>query len=306
MAFGIGAGIRAEKRGFREEKAKMLARPRMAEIEKRGEFALRATKKSGDTSSRLSTARPAPEVPYLPESREKGRLGDIMRASPKELRGIYERMPTEERPIHTIRGTEQAYWSPGTKREYGSLRTAMTGFRPRPEGERARAGLSGRSKADRPEGRLTNIQRTNLWKDSYNNADARIAQEEKEGILEGFTSEQKEELRNKYANDRMFSVSRGVYGIKFGESTGEKFKYQPTWDEQFEPQQFEADPQIWGEEDTAFSKGFTPAGTPRTGPPFKGLGKQLSKEMEYIRPWWKSTRQSLKKKFAERKHYPIR
>ena len=136
MAFGMGARIRAEKRGLKEEEARALAMSRMAEIESEGKFALRAIEKTAEESARLSTARPvstarpAPEVPYLPESREKGRLGDIMRASPEELRGIYERMPTEERPIHTIRGTEQAYWSPGTRREYGSLRTAMTGFRP--------------------------------------------------------------------------------------------------------------------------------------------------------------------------------
>ena len=130
MAIGVGARIRAEKRAFRKEEAEALARSRMAEIERQGEFALRATEKLEPASSRLSTARPVSEVPYLPESRERGRLGDIMRASPEELRGIYGRMPAEERPIHTIRGTEQAYWSPGTRREYGSLRTAMTGFRP--------------------------------------------------------------------------------------------------------------------------------------------------------------------------------
>lgn len=86
----------------------------------------------GRSVATRSVATPRAEAPYLPESLKEGRLGDIMRASPKELEAIYERMPEGERPIETIRGTERAFWSPGTKQEYGDIRTAMTGFRQRP------------------------------------------------------------------------------------------------------------------------------------------------------------------------------
>ena len=79
-----------------------------------------------------ATETPAAEVPYLPESRRSGRLGTIMQAGPKELRKMWEEMPAEEAPIETIRGTERAFWSPGTKQEYGNLRTAMTGFKQPP------------------------------------------------------------------------------------------------------------------------------------------------------------------------------
>jgi hypothetical protein len=86
-----------------------------------------------------SIETPAAEVLYLPESREKGRLGEIMRASPKELEAIYEKMPETERPVEAIRGTESTYWSPGTRQEYGDLRTAMTGFK-QPPAEATAAG----------------------------------------------------------------------------------------------------------------------------------------------------------------------
>ena len=138
MAFGVGARIRAEKRVFKEEEARELARSRMAEIERRGELALRAVEKPERASSRLSTARPISEVPYLPESREKkGALADIMRASPKELENIYERMPEGERPVHIIRGERQSWFSPGTNQEYGNMRTAMSGFKQRPASARS-------------------------------------------------------------------------------------------------------------------------------------------------------------------------
>lgn len=81
---------------------------------------------------RKPVATPRAEAPYLPESLKEGRLGDIMRASPKELEAIYERTPEAERPVHLIRGAEESYFSPGTRQEYGDLRTAMTGFRQRP------------------------------------------------------------------------------------------------------------------------------------------------------------------------------
>lgn len=87
-------------------------------------------------------ATPKAEVPFLPEKLEEGRLGDIMRASPKELEAIYERMPETERPIHVIRGEKESYFSPGTKQEYGDLRTAMTGFRQRPAETTAAGRLS--------------------------------------------------------------------------------------------------------------------------------------------------------------------
>lgn len=123
----------------KELKAKKAAAPLYrAQTERMGMLAeAEALKAAGErdflTKGRTSTAGPAPaKIPYLPEEHREGRLGDIMRASPGELEKIFERMPTSERPVHAIRGTKQSWFSPGTKREYGDLRTAMTGFRPQP------------------------------------------------------------------------------------------------------------------------------------------------------------------------------
>jgi hypothetical protein len=124
MAIGDYAGLRAERRAGR-----------LAEIKEREEGALKRARIAAAAGKKLPMAgieTPAATVPFLPESREKGRLGDIMRASPEELESIFERMPETKRPVETIRGTERAYWSPGTKQEYGDLRTAMTGFKQRP------------------------------------------------------------------------------------------------------------------------------------------------------------------------------
>ena len=88
-------------------------------------------------ATRRPAAAPRAEVPLFPERLEEGPLGEIMRASPRGVQAAYERMPIEERPIELIRGTERTYWSPGTRQEYGDLRTAMTGFQQRPEAERA-------------------------------------------------------------------------------------------------------------------------------------------------------------------------
>ena len=119
------------------------SRERLASLKERGlteraGIAARAIKKPamkpvGDTIA---------EAPYLPKEREAGRLGDIMRASPKELQSIYEGLPEAERPVHLIRGTEESYFSPGTRQEYGDLRTAMTGFRQRPAETTAAGRLS--------------------------------------------------------------------------------------------------------------------------------------------------------------------
>lgn len=103
---------------------------RLAEIASR-EAGLTKRARVAATPARPA-ATPRAEAPYLPESLKEGRLGDIMRASPKELESIYERMPEAERPVHLIRGAEESYFSPGTRQEYGDLRTAMAGFRQRP------------------------------------------------------------------------------------------------------------------------------------------------------------------------------
>lgn len=109
--------------------------------------------------------------------------------------------------------------------------------------EERRLGLLGRSKAGKqPEKKLTNIQEVNLWKDSYKYADTQIMQQ-KEDLMD-YTPEHIEELRDKIANNRMYSVSKGAMGIRFGEKTIEDFEYEPT--------QFEPDPQIWGSGDAKF------------------------------------------------------
>lgn len=122
-----GARLRKERREFEIEKAKTVSEARLAEINR----AVKAKKVEAP-----ATLTPAP---YLPVSREEGRLGDIMRAAPEELGVTYEETPTAQRPIEVIRGAERTYWSPGTRREYGTLREAMTGFRARPP-ETAAAG----------------------------------------------------------------------------------------------------------------------------------------------------------------------
>ncbi len=137
MALGVGSGIRAEKRGFKRDMADASAKSRMEEITHKAEETARLSRPGGVTET------PSEAVPYLPESKERGPMGDIMRASPQELGKIYEGMPVEERPVEVIRGTERTYWNPQTKKEYGSKRVAMTGFRQRPEAERARASSAG-------------------------------------------------------------------------------------------------------------------------------------------------------------------
>ena len=134
MAIGDYAGLRAERRAGR-----------MAEIEKRETGLTERARIAAATTKKpvmASVETPAAEVPFLPESLEKGRLGDIMRASPKELEAIYEKMPETERPVEALRGTERTFWSPGTKQEYGDLRTAMTGFKQRPAEATAAGRLS--------------------------------------------------------------------------------------------------------------------------------------------------------------------
>lgn len=125
------------------DRSRLAAKTQMdvAKMTNRAETQRRKMQIAADKESRVPV--PMAETPYLPESRERGHMGDIMRASPQELGSIYEGMPEMERPIHAIRGTRQSYWSPGTRQEYGDLRTAMTGFRQRPEKERAGAVTGG-------------------------------------------------------------------------------------------------------------------------------------------------------------------
>lgn len=101
-----------------------------------------ATTLRGVSPAKSAPLQPKAKAPYLPESLEKGRLGDIMRASPKELESFYEGLPVAERPIHVIHGEESSWTNPLTHQTYGDLRTAMTGFRQRPAETTAAARLS--------------------------------------------------------------------------------------------------------------------------------------------------------------------
>lgn len=123
MDNSYGAKIREERRDFIREQTE-------AEAQRKA----RTARPEITPTSQQPVARPM--TPYLPETEEEGPLGEIMRASPAGVQTAYERMPMEERPIELIRGTERTYWSPGTRQEYGDIRTAMTGFQPRPEAER--------------------------------------------------------------------------------------------------------------------------------------------------------------------------
>lgn len=131
----VGEKTREEKRADRmaeigAKEAGLTERARIAATPKK------------TVATRRPAATPRAEAPYLPERLEEGRLGDIMRASPKELEAIYERMPETERPVHIIRGEKESYFSPGTRQEYGDLRTAMAGFRQRPAETTAAGRLS--------------------------------------------------------------------------------------------------------------------------------------------------------------------
>lgn len=129
------AGLRAERRAGRLSEIKA----KQAGLTERDRVAAAATKKP---IAGGAAAAPVADVPYFPESNERGRLGEIMRAGPDELRKTWGEMPAEKAPIEIIRGTERTFWSPGTKQEYGDLRTAMTGFRQRPPETTAAARLS--------------------------------------------------------------------------------------------------------------------------------------------------------------------
>ena len=126
-----------------DNSAKLRAERRIFEAEKAEASALQQREKTADVGrAAMISPAPKPTVPYLPEREEEGPLGEIMKAAPTGVQTAYERMPIEERPIELIRGTERTYWSPGTRQEYGDIRTAMTGFKPRPEAERRDVGVA--------------------------------------------------------------------------------------------------------------------------------------------------------------------
>ena len=126
-----------------DNSAKLRAERRIFEAEKAEASALQQREKTADVGrAAMISPAPKPTVPYLPEREEEGPLGEIMKAAPTGVQTAYERMPIEERPIELIRGTERTYWSPGTRQEYGDIRTAMTGFKPRPDAERRDAGVA--------------------------------------------------------------------------------------------------------------------------------------------------------------------
>ena len=126
-----------------DNSSKLRAERRIFEAEKAEAKALQQREKTTDVGrAAMIPPAPKPTVPFLPETEEEGPLGEIMKASPAGIQTAYERMPTEERPIELIRGTERTYWSPGTRQEYGDIRTAMTGFKPRPEAERRDVGAT--------------------------------------------------------------------------------------------------------------------------------------------------------------------
>lgn len=136
----IGSRIGIDEK---DNSAKLRAERRIFEAEKAEASALQQRKETADVGrAAMISPAPKPTVPYLPEAEEEGPLGEIMKASPAGMQTAYERMPIEERPIELIRGTERTYWSPGTRQEYGDIRTAMTGFKPRPEAERRDAGVA--------------------------------------------------------------------------------------------------------------------------------------------------------------------
>ena len=137
---GYRAREAAREREFESSEAEAERLGRLTEIEAQSK-ADRGRQVRSPIAANVVT--PAAETPYFPEEREKGPLGEMMRAGPGELQKIYDRMPAEERPIEAIRGTERTFWSPGTKQEYGDLRSAMTGFRQRPEAEKARTSSAG-------------------------------------------------------------------------------------------------------------------------------------------------------------------
>ena len=138
---------RAELRaGTQLAQSRLAARTQLdvAKTTSRAETERRQMEMSAAKEARVPV--PRAETPYLPEDRERGSMGKIMQASPEELRGFHERMPVQDKPIHMIRGTQQSYFNPNTRQEYGDLRTAMTGFKPRSAGlkseeRRATAGL---------------------------------------------------------------------------------------------------------------------------------------------------------------------
>ena len=310
MAFGIGARIRAEKRMFRKEEASALARSRMAEIEKRGEFALRAIEKPEHTSSRLSTARPISEIPYLPESRERGRLGDIMRASPEELRGIYERMSAKERPVHIIRGERQSYLSPGTGQEYGDLRTAMTGFRQRPAAE-LRSALE--SKAD-----FTSKQLADVRSKAFDQLQTEWERMDKKSLWTHPLEERS------LSPSEITKKKREMYDELVGRytgSSGKETRIPETKDRGWlttasaDPDQYYgglpriSPPSLSGlpsaDSTTRTSlmssaREFTPAGTPRVSPPLKSLRQMFGEEKRAVVPLI----ESFKERWRKRKKYP--
>lgn len=316
MAFGIGAKIRAEKRAFKEEEARALASSRMAEIERQGEFALRAIEKPEDTSSGLSTARPISEVPYLPESRERGRLGDIMRASPKELRDIYERMPIEERPVHIIRGERQSYLSPGTGQEYSDLRTAMTGFRQRPAAE-LRSALE--SKADFTPKQLADVRskafdqlQTEWGRMNIKGLWTHPLEKDKEGNFRPLTAG---EITKK--KREMYDELVGRYTGSSGKETRIPETKDRGWlttasadpDQYYgglpriSPPSLSGLPSVDSTTRTSLmssAREFTPAGTPRVSPPLKSLRQMFGEEKRAVVPLI----ESFKERWKKRKKYP--